>query len=42
MFSFEVNNKTKISDNLKLLGIVTSKLGKLNIKSFDNTEKTYQ
>ena len=40
MFGFEVNNKRKhFSDNFKILGIVTSKLGKLNIKSFDNMEK---
>ena len=40
MFGFEVNNKKQdFSDHLKLLGIVTSKLGRLNIKSFDDMEK---
>ena len=39
MFGFEVNNKRiTFSDNLKLLDIVTYKLGKLNIKAFDNME----
>ena len=40
MFGYEVNHKKKhLSDHFKLLGIVTSKLGKLNIKSFDHMEK---
>ena len=40
MFGFEVNNKKQhISDHFKLLGIFTSKLGILNLKSFDNMEK---
>ena len=37
MLSFEVNNKKQpFPDNLKSFDIVTSKLGELNIKSFDN------
>ena len=40
MLGFEVNQSKKhFSDHLKLLGIVTSKLGILFIKSFDNMEK---
>ena len=43
MTGFEVNNKKQhFSDNLKLLGIVNSKYGKLNIKYFDNMLKMYQ
>ena len=37
---FLVNNKKQtFSYHLKLLGIVTSKIGRLNMKSFDTMEK---
>ena len=40
MFGFEVNNKNQhFPDNLKLLGIATSKLGELNIRYFDRMVK---
>ena len=40
MFDFEGNNKKQhFSDHLKLLGIVTSKIGESNIKYFDNIDK---
>ena len=43
MIGFEVNNKKQhFSGDLKLLGIVTSKHGKLNIKYFDHMLKIYQ